>query len=151
MPNDVYNGVFLYAKKPTINALKEAGVKICGLLPQPPKNLKDEDEWRWCVENWGSDRFYCYDLKEAGDGAIRFSISTAWTPALGLWLKLIQKFKDIKFCKVEWSSEDGGAGVWTARRDLEKPGKIFVKQMKWDEGCMEEQYHSMRSSESERP
>ncbi len=148
MPNDCYNGVFLYADKSTIDTLEKAGLKLCQLVSQPPKDLKEE-EWKWRAENWGTDRFYLYNLRQAGVGAIDFSITTAWSPPLGLWLKLVQKFKDITFFKDEWSIEVGAAGVWIARREKDKPGKIFVQQMSWDEGCMEMKYHNLRKVEGQ--
>lgn len=125
MPNDCVNHVTVYADTATINLLKAAGPRIPDRIraKKLPETLQ----------------VYDYKFHQAGQGAIRFSITSAWRPALDLLDGLIAEYPTITFIKNEWYIEDGGAGVWVAdRKEGQEP---VICQVSWDEGCMEEIHH----------
>ncbi len=122
MPNDCRNSVTIYATAPTIQLLKETGIKLLELVKGNPK-LDDI-------------RLYEYTLHEAGKEAMIFTVLSAWAPPHALFEAIMNEYP-IWFIKNSWYVEDGAAGVWIA--DPAKPAgaPAIIKSLEWDEGCLE--------------
>jgi hypothetical protein len=132
MPNDCRNGVTIYATAPTINLLKEVGLKLPTLIKEHtlPEDL----------------RMYEYDLHTAGKEAMIFTVNSAWAPLHPLFEALMKEYP-ISFIKNSWYVEDGAAGVWIAEPAKPAGAPPIIRSLEWDEGCVEAK-HDMFSGTS---
>jgi len=128
MPNDCDNHVMLYADKATIQAIADSAGRLFDLVK--------------ATELPEGTRVYNFRLHAAGQGAIRFSIDSAWAPPDDLFAALVDEYP-IVFMKNEWYVEDGPAGVWVATKE-EGAEQPVIQTLGWDEGCIEEKVHRFR-------
>jgi hypothetical protein len=131
MPNDCRNGVTIYATPPTIELLKEVGLKLPTLLKEHtlPEDL----------------RMYEYTLHEAGTEAMIFTVESAWAPLHPLFEALMKEYP-ISFIKNSWYVEDGTAGVWIAEAPKTPGAPPEIKSLEWEEGCVEAKMDMFRKS-----
>jgi hypothetical protein len=99
MPNWCENVVTFTHKDPTqIERLATAfnkGKLFGEFFPCPPELLENYGWYQWCVENWGTKwDINTYDSVEytPGDTAIAVDFDTAWTPPIGFYREMEDKW-----------------------------------------------------------
>jgi hypothetical protein len=137
MPNICWNKVTITANTSTITTLTDANLSFETLYPRPV----DVDWYEWNTKHYGTkwDRGN-YKVLQHGKEGLLATFETAWVPPLPFFEKLIEFYSDV-WVKLEWTTEDGLAGVWVA---YTKQGTPVIKTLEWEEMCLEEGSHRFR-------
>lgn len=83
---------------------------------------------------------WAFDLRQVGEEALIFTIWSRCTPDKKLIHYLLDKYEDL-WVKNEWSEEGGFAGIIVGT-------KGNLKEMEWEEGCIEEWSHRLREAQN---
>ena len=140
MPNDCWCKVRIAADKEQITTFCETDFSFEKLRPRP---VSEEDWYQWNIDNWGTkwDRSN-YKLVHKGEMGLEMKFTTAWAPPYDLFYYLVETHHDV-WIKCDWSEEGGQAGVIILRWDDEEK-RVAIKNMEWDDWCLEEWAHRMR-------
>lgn len=137
MPNDCFCEVRIGANKEQIALFDETEFSFEKLRPT-------SEGLDVCEQIWGTkwDRVN-YKLKCKGNLGMVLTFESAWNPPFTLFEYLVEKYHDV-WLKCEWSEEGGMAGIFIVYWDTESK-KVIVKNMEWDDWCLEEWHHRMQT------
>lgn len=103
-----------------------------------------EDIDRVLSEEFKDDPAWALKIKCRGVQGVVFNLWSPWVPNIQKLEILLEKYESL-WIKNEWSEEGGMAGVWLGWK---REGSLVVKQLDWNEGCLEAQAHMFRPIES---
>ena len=127
MPNDCYNRVRIGASKETIDIISG--------------NTNTTDTWytdfKWQIATYSE-----LKIEKKGDEGIILYFTTRWRPPYDALHALIEKRRDV-WLKCDWQEEGGLSGVFIGFWDFDGE-YIVVKELQWEDWCIEEYHHRMR-------
>jgi len=127
MPNDCYNRVRIGANKETIDILSG--------------NTESTEQWYTDFKK-ATSTYSEIKIEAKGEKGLILHFTTRWKPPYDAFLSLIEKRRDI-WLRCDWQEEGGISGVFIGFWNPDQ-GDIDIKEMHWDDWCIEEYFHRMR-------